>query len=285
MIVPPDAYERTHDTVVPVPPRWQTHGRGVKQKGGIRGFSSFLCVFYSTSFFCSCFLTRSWRSSRTVDHRSAQANRASKQASRTIMFARRLLAAAATSSLRLRSGVTPRVAAMTGRLLSLSTPPLDNTSKNTDSGITNTKPKHKRRNKTASTTTAAGHDDDTILAVPRVFQDSLGHTHLDEIYVRLHDKEGKGGAGIGQLSDAIDASAVQFRRTPGDYNFDWHNAPAEQVGVGWWVSLVDGPRSVCGGRGGDGHLHPGSFVSHQPHHTRAVLTIAFACIACTLLRA
>ena len=62
----------------------------------------------------------------------------------------------------------------------------------------------------------------------RLFSDSLGHTHFDNISVRLVDKDGSGAAGIGQLSQAIPSTGIQFRRTPGDYLFDWHCAPQEQ---------------------------------------------------------
>lgn len=66
------------------------------------------------------------------------------------------------------------------------------------------------------------------MCIPRVFSDRFGATHFDEIHVLLKDKEGKGAAGIGQLSESVPSSGVKFRRTPGDYFFDWHQAPTEQ---------------------------------------------------------
>jgi tRNA-binding EMAP/Myf-like protein len=86
------------------------------------------------------------------------------------------------------------------------------------------------------------------VAIPRIFNDSLGHTHFDEIHVRLRDKEGTGAAGIGQLSAALPATALMFRRTPGDYDFAWHCAPAEQFIVNLdadvKVTVTDGSSRV-----------------------------------------
>jgi len=95
---------------------------------------------------------------------------------------------------------------------------------------------------------SSSSDTVSTLKIPRVFNDSLGDTHFDDIYVLMKDKEGKGAAGIGKLSDAVPASKVMFRHTPGDYLFDWHQAPQEQFIVNLdadvHITVTDGSTRV-----------------------------------------
>ncbi len=59
--------------------------------------------------------------------------------------------------------------------------------------------------------------------VTRLFTDADGETHFEDIQVPLRD-----AGDIGEISDTVEATGLQFRRTDGDYDFQWHNAPSRR---------------------------------------------------------
>ncbi|CAN0126547.1 unnamed protein product [Ascophyllum nodosum] len=81
--------------------------------------------------------------------------------------------------------------------------------------------------------------------LPCVSVDKDGNSYFAEKTVRL----GAGtGAGIGALSAMIPTTGLKFRETPGDYDFDFHTAPARQLIVSLDaavdIEVTDGTRKV-----------------------------------------
>ncbi len=66
--------------------------------------------------------------------------------------------------------------------------------------------------------------------VTRVYADDLGESHFGE-----HDYPLRDAGEIGQLSEAIPAKSVVFRKNPPNYDYDWHVAPQRQ-----FIVLLDG---------------------------------------------
>eukprot|EP01119_Soliformovum_irregulare_P019663 TRINITY_DN627_c0_g1_i2.p1 TRINITY_DN627_c0_g1~~TRINITY_DN627_c0_g1_i2.p1 ORF type:complete len:147 (+),score=24.26 TRINITY_DN627_c0_g1_i2:798-1238(+) len=61
------------------------------------------------------------------------------------------------------------------------------------------------------------------MEVTRVYADPQGESHFSTFSIPLNES----GA-IGSLSESFPASSITFRSTPGDYHFDFHNAPRRQ---------------------------------------------------------
>lgn len=68
------------------------------------------------------------------------------------------------------------------------------------------------------------------MRITRIYATADGESHFDEFDVSLHDS-----GDIGRLSEALPATRVIFRENDGDYDFDWHHAPARQ-----YIVLIDG---------------------------------------------
>ena len=78
--------------------------------------------------------------------------------------------------------------------------------------------------------------------------------------------------GATELSEAIDVTSLQFRRTSSDYFIDWHTAPRRQ-----YVITLSGQSEVELGDGTKILLHPGHIllaedITGQGHISRAVGT-------------
>lgn len=69
-----------------------------------------------------------------------------------------------------------------------------------------------------------------IVKVTRLYCDNNGETHFEDVEMELKD-----AGRIGMLSDPVPSTGVIFRHTGGDYDYDWHNAPARQ-----YVVMLDG---------------------------------------------
>jgi hypothetical protein len=68
------------------------------------------------------------------------------------------------------------------------------------------------------------------MTITRVYADTLGESHFDDLDVELRD-----AGPIGWLSEPIPARSVIFRRNDPGYDYDWHPAPQRQ-----FIVLLDG---------------------------------------------
>eukprot|EP00752_Nemacystus_decipiens_P005255 g4769.t1 len=84
-------------------------------------------------------------------------------------------------------------------------------------------------------------------SLPCVSVDADGNSFFSDKTVALGSAAGA-GSGIGALSELIPATGLKFRETPGDYDFDFHCAPAKQFVVsldaGVEIEVTDGTRRV-----------------------------------------
>lgn len=105
----------------------------------------------------------------------------------------------------------------------------------------------------------------TPIKVTRIYTGPDNQTHAEEYDVPL-------GAPLGatELSEAIDVTSLQFRRTSPDYFIDWHTAPRRQ-----YVITLSGESEVEIGDGTKVRLHPGHILlaedtTGQGHISRSV---------------
>jgi hypothetical protein len=101
------------------------------------------------------------------------------------------------------------------------------------------------------------------IVMTRMFTGPDGQSHTEEIELNLK------GAGADGLSEMFKASSVQFRRTPPNYNVDWHHAPRRQfvitlsgrgedeVAGGRKIALVPGHIMLAEDLSGKGHISRG----------------------------
>ncbi|RDC55187.1 hypothetical protein DU508_18600 [Pedobacter chinensis] len=66
--------------------------------------------------------------------------------------------------------------------------------------------------------------------ITRIFTDSEGESHFQDINIPLNES-----GEIGLLSEAQNADSVIFRKVKSSYNYDFHCAPAKQ-----YIILLDG---------------------------------------------
>jgi hypothetical protein len=121
---------------------------------------------------------------------------------------------------------------------------------------------------------SARTDDDVVIAqhrkpvkVTRIFTGPDGQTHAEEITQKLSSS-----GGVGEVSEMIKATGVQFRRTPPNYFYDWHTAPRKQYvitlsGRGE-VELVGGKKIPLE----PGHILLAEDVTGKGHISRGVGT-------------
>ena len=107
----------------------------------------------------------------------------------------------------------------------------------------------------------------TPIQVTRMYTGDDGETHVEEIQVPLRSR----GGGTA-LSEPVDVTSLQFRRTNRDYFIDWHNAPRRQ-----YVITLSGESEVELGDGTKIRLHPGHILLAEDtegrgHISRAVGT-------------
>ena len=105
----------------------------------------------------------------------------------------------------------------------------------------------------------------TPIRVTRIYTGDDGKTHAEEIDVPLGQPRG-----ATELSQAVAATSIQFRRTSPDYFIDWHNAPRRQ-----YVITLAGESEVEIGDGTKIRLHPGHIflaedVQGEGHISRAL---------------
>ncbi len=115
--------------------------------------------------------------------------------------------------------------------------------------------------------THAAAQERTPIKVTRIYTGEDGKTHAEEYDVPLGTQRG-----ATELSEPIDVTSVQFRRTSPDYFIDWHTAPRRQ-----FVITLSGESEVVIGDGAAVRLHPGHILlaedtTGQGHISRAVGT-------------
>ena len=123
-------------------------------------------------------------------------------------------------------------------------------------------------------TSSARTDDDVVIAqhrkpvkVTRIFTGPDGQTHAEEITTKLASS-----GSVGEVSEMIKATGVQFRRTPPNYFYDWHTAPRKQ-----YVITLSGRGEVelAGGKKiplEPGHILLAEDVTGKGHISRGVGT-------------
>lgn len=116
-----------------------------------------------------------------------------------------------------------------------------------------------------TTDTHAAVQERTPIKVTRIYTGSDGTTHAEEYEVPLGMPRG-----ATELSETVDVTSLQFRRTSSDYFIDWHTAPRKQ-----YVITLSGTSEVEIGDGTKIQLHPGHIllaedVTGQGHISRAV---------------
>ena len=115
--------------------------------------------------------------------------------------------------------------------------------------------------------THVGAQERTPIKVTRIYTGEDGKTHAEEYDVPLGTRRG-----ATELSEPVDVTSVQFRRTSPDYFIDWHTAPRRQ-----FVITLSGESEVVMGDGTVVRLHPGHILlaedtTGQGHISRAVGT-------------
>lgn len=103
------------------------------------------------------------------------------------------------------------------------------------------------------------------MQITRIYSDSDGISHFDEIDVPLH-----ASGPIGQLSELQPASGIIFRHTDADYDYAWHTAPRRQ-----YVIMLDGSVEIEVGDGEVRRFGPGDVLlledtTGRGHWSRAI---------------
>lgn len=103
------------------------------------------------------------------------------------------------------------------------------------------------------------------IKVTRIYTGPDSQTHAEEYEVSLGTRRG-----ATELSEPVEVTSLQFRRTSPDYFIDWHNAPRRQ-----YVITLSGESEIELGDGTKIRLHPGHILlaedtNGQGHISRAV---------------
>ena len=111
------------------------------------------------------------------------------------------------------------------------------------------------------------------MKVTRMYSGDDGQTHFEDIEVELSDR----GKDKGKVSTLEPATGIIFRRTEGNYDYDWHNAPRRQyiipldgqveITIGDGSKRVFGPGQVLLAEDTDGKGHISRAVSGMPRNS------------------
>ncbi len=115
--------------------------------------------------------------------------------------------------------------------------------------------------------THAAAQERTPIKVSRMYTGADGQTHVEEYDVPLGPQQG-----ATELSEPVDVTSLQFRRTSLDYDLPFHTAPRRQ-----YVITLSGESEVEFGDGTQVRLHPGHILlaedtTGQGHISRAIGT-------------
>ena len=103
------------------------------------------------------------------------------------------------------------------------------------------------------------------MKVTRIYTGDDGQSHFEDIDVDLEDN-----GRIGAMSAEVAVSGLIFRRTGGDFAYDWHNAPQRQ-----YVVILDGALEVEVGDGSKRRFSGGDILlaedtTGQGHVSRTI---------------
>lgn len=103
------------------------------------------------------------------------------------------------------------------------------------------------------------------MRIVRIYAGADGHSHFVEREVSLAE-----AGAVGRVSARQPATGVVFRETGGDYDYDWHNAPARQ-----YVIMLEGTVELEASDGEVRRLGPGDILlaedtTGRGHRSRAV---------------
>lgn len=103
------------------------------------------------------------------------------------------------------------------------------------------------------------------MKVTRIYADTAGESHFDELDVPLNDN-----GTIGRLSERYPVKNIIFRENDADYDYDWHCAPQRQ-----YIVLLDGEIELETSDGEKRHFCGGDIllvedISGRGHRTRTV---------------
>ena len=103
------------------------------------------------------------------------------------------------------------------------------------------------------------------MRITRLFTGTDGESHFEDQEVEICPQ-----GEIGALSARYLATGVVFRETTGDYDYDWHNAPARQ-----YVVMLEGSVEIQVGDGTRRRFGPGDILlaedtTGRGHQSRAV---------------
>jgi len=99
----------------------------------------------------------------------------------------------------------------------------------------------------------------------RLFSGDDGESHFDVVDIPLHP-----GGEIGLLSSPLEVRTLILRETPGDYHYQWHNAPCRQ-----YIVMLEGAVDIEIGSGEVRRFGPGEILLAEDtegrgHISRAV---------------
>lgn len=102
------------------------------------------------------------------------------------------------------------------------------------------------------------------MKITRIYTGDDNQSHFEDIEVELNPNR------VGQISERFDATGLIFRETGGDYDYDFHTAPARQ-----YVVNLDGAVEITVGSGEKRVLEAGEVflaedTTGQGHISRAV---------------
>ncbi len=103
------------------------------------------------------------------------------------------------------------------------------------------------------------------MKITRLYTGEDGKSHFEDIEIPLEDQ-----GDMGLLSTLVPASGIIFRETPGDYHYQWHNAPQRQ-----YIVMLEGSVEIEIGDGSKRLFHSGDILltedtTGQGHFSRAV---------------
>lgn len=103
------------------------------------------------------------------------------------------------------------------------------------------------------------------MKITRVYADSAGESHFEELDIPLNDS-----GPIGRLSERHPVKNIIFRENDADYDYDWHCAPQRQ-----YIVLLDGEIEIENSSGEKRRFRGGDIllvedISGRGHRTRVV---------------
>ena len=107
------------------------------------------------------------------------------------------------------------------------------------------------------------------MKITRLYTGGDGKSYFEDIEIPLEDQ-----GDIGRLSTLVPARGVIFRETPGDYHYQWHNAPQRP-----YIVMLEGSVEIEIDDGSKRLFHSDDILltedtTGQGHFSRAVKAMA-----------